>query len=190
MQLEPFEKDEPETWNAVAWRLLARACQDSTSSLRHPVVSTHGALGPQARVVLLRAVDPQRRILTLYTDARSPKVADLNADPRMAWTFWDERLRLQLRVRSTATVHHNDARAAAVRTQVPEHAWRDYTSLAAPGESVAQQEHDPALFTKNFCVIDAQVLAMDILALRASRAGGHKRLHIDYASGHQDWVVP
>ena len=40
--------------------------------------------GPQARTVVLREVDVASRTLLLYTDARSPKVAQLQADPRAA----------------------------------------------------------------------------------------------------------
>jgi pyridoxine/pyridoxamine 5'-phosphate oxidase len=191
MYLELFEKDDPETWHAVVWRLLKRACEDSTSALRHPILATQSTHGPQARVVLLRSADPNAHTLTLFTDARSPKAGELHADPRAAWTFWDPRLKLQIRARSVATLHQNDARAEQVRAQVPQNAWRDYTSLLAPSAEAQAAQHDPALFTQNFCVIDTQVQSLDILALRSTSAGGHKRLRIDYADRRQAaWLVP
>jgi pyridoxamine 5'-phosphate oxidase len=190
MQLAPFEQDEPGTWHAVVWRLMERACQDNTSSLRYPVVSTVSEEGPQGRVVLLRAADPHQYQLTLFTDARSPKVAQLRTDARMAWTFWDDRLRLQIRAQSKTAVHQHNERAAAVRTQIPPSAWRDYTTRTAPGDACTLIEHDPSLFEQNFCVIDARVFMLDILALRSSSAGGHKRLQLDYSTGQQQWLVP
>jgi pyridoxamine 5'-phosphate oxidase len=191
MTLELFEKDDPETWHAVVWRLLVRACQDNTSALRHAVLATQSGSGPQARVVLLRAADPHQHQLTLYTDARSPKTQEMRADPRVAWTFWEPRLKLQVRARCLATVHHNDPRAEHVRKDVPQSAWRDYTSLVAPSAEHEKTAYDPALFAQNFCVIDTHVKSMDILALRATAAGGHKRLRIDYADQRQAaWLVP
>jgi hypothetical protein len=185
-----FENDDPQTWNAVVWRLLARAAQDNTSALRHAVIASSGLHGAQARVVLLREAVSATRTLTLFTDARSSKVGELRNDPRMAWTFWDERLKLQVRAQSMASVHQGDERANIVSRQVPQHAWRDYTSIVAPGQRSVDPAHDAALFTANFCVIDAHVKTLDILALRSSKAGGHKRLHIDYVAGEQAWLVP
>jgi pyridoxamine 5'-phosphate oxidase len=187
---EPFERDDPDTWHAVVWRLLMRACQDNTSALRHATVATHSEHGPEVRIMLLRQVDSQARSLTLFTDARSAKVTQLRHDARLALMFWAPHLHLQIRMRGTACLHQGNARAAAVHANIPEHAWRDYTSLVAPGTPAEQVTYAPGLLAQNFCLIDASVSAMDILALRHEHAGGHKRLHLNYINSQRSWLVP
>ncbi len=182
-----FESEDPLVWDAVVWRLLERSLSATRSPLRLPVIATAGADGPAGRVVVLRAVDPALRTLTLFTDARSPKVVALQEDKRLAWTFWDAQLALQMRANSTAAIHVGDARALQFAAQVPEHARADYISLTAPGSAKTGNARDLALFEQHFCVIDATVHSLDVLALRRD---GHKRLHLDYAVDRHAWLVP
>jgi pyridoxamine 5'-phosphate oxidase len=182
-----FESEDPLVWDAVVWRLLERSLTATRSPLRLPVIATAGAQGPSGRVVVLRSVEAASRMLTLFTDARSPKVAALLQDPRLAWTFWDAQLALQIRASSVASVHVGDARALLLAEQVPEHARSDYVSLMAPGSSKTTDARDLALFEQHFCAIDATVHSLDVLALRRD---GHKRLHLDYAVDRHAWLVP
>jgi pyridoxamine 5'-phosphate oxidase len=182
-----FESENPLVWDAVVWRLLQRSLSAMHSPLRLPVIASAGADGPAARVVVLRAVDPALRTLTLFTDVRSPKVAALRQDNRLAWTFWDAQLALQVRANSTAAIHVSDERALQFAAQVPEHARADYISLTAPGSAKTSGARDLALFEQHFCVIDTTVHSLDVLALRRD---GHKRLHLDYAVNQHAWLVP
>jgi pyridoxamine 5'-phosphate oxidase len=182
--------DDAHTWNAVIWRLLERSIKDSASPLRLPVISTSGTDGPQGRLVVLREVNVAQRTLTLFTDLRSPKVAALRAEPRLAWTFWDMRYKLQIRAHTLATLHVRDERTHTLAMHVPEHARRDYTALTAPGEVLDVHDFDPERFEQHFCVIDATVQHLDVLALRSRDHGGHKRLRIDYQTQQHFWLVP
>jgi pyridoxamine 5'-phosphate oxidase len=112
---EPF----PDYYNDLpaclhhAWLLLGRATQDRKSAFHAPVVATHSADGPQARVLVLRAVDKAKKNLTFHTDTRSEKIAELAADSRVAVTFYDAAKKLQLRINGRATLHGADALADA-----------------------------------------------------------------------------
>ena len=63
----------------IAARLSAGA-NDRRSAMHSPVVATADA---DARVMVLRAFDADSWLLRFHTDARSPKVAVIEADPRI-----------------------------------------------------------------------------------------------------------
>ena len=53
----------------------------------------------QARTVVLREVDARARELVFFTDARSPKVAQIQARPVGTMLCWSSRISWQLRLR-------------------------------------------------------------------------------------------
>ena len=110
---EPF----PDHYNDLAatlkfaWQMMGRGVQDRRSAFHTPVLATHGADGPQARVLVLRACDVASRTLTFHTDTRSAKMPELALDPRVALTFYDAARKAQVRINGTACVHAGDALA-------------------------------------------------------------------------------
>ena len=92
-----------------AWQMVGRGVQDRRSAFHTPVLATHSADGPQARVLVLRAFDLATRTLTFHTDTRSAKLPELAHDNRVALTFYDAARKVQLRLGGIATVHANDA---------------------------------------------------------------------------------
>jgi pyridoxamine 5'-phosphate oxidase len=102
---------------AETWDQLARAVRDGKHEWHLPVVSTVGLDGsPEARTVVLRGVDPVDRFLVFNTDRRSRKPNELRADGRMAWTFYERRDRVQLRVSGPTTIHADD--------EIADRAWQ------------------------------------------------------------------
>ena len=92
-----------------AWQMIGRGVQDRRSAFHTPVLATHSADGPQARVLVLRAFDAQARTLTFHTDTRSAKLPELAIENRVALTFYDAARKAQVRITGTATVHANEA---------------------------------------------------------------------------------
>ena len=101
----------------IAGRLTA-AAETRRGDWRTPVLATLAAVGPSARVVVVRSVEPHRRLLEIFTDSRSAKVGEIAADPRVALTFWDadaaEQLRMTGRAREADDAHTVAARWAAI----------------------------------------------------------------------------
>ena len=109
--IEPFpdhHNNLPATLKFV-WQMLGRGVHDRRSAFHTPVLATQSAAGPQARVLVLRAFNMQTRMLTFHTDSRSAKIPDLQADNRLALTFYDAPRKTQLRISGTASVHTDDA---------------------------------------------------------------------------------
>lgn len=171
------------------WRELENAHQQRGHGWRTPVLATTDAHGlAQARTVVLRTVDPSAAQLRVYTDGRSPKVAELLAQPRATLVFWSKELQWQLRIEALCNVLTQGPEVAAAWEQVRQTASAgDYLTATAPGS-----EHPAPIAAAtqagghhHLAVVVAQVVSMDWLAL--SRAG-HQRAR--WRDGRWTWLVP
>lgn len=118
------------------WQELTRATHDRHHDWRTPILATQGIdqSGPQARTVVLRHADASAWSLRVYTDARSPKCAELMAQPLAQLTFWSKRLNWQLRVSALATIDFDGEQVKAARERIRQsRASADYLSRVPPG---------------------------------------------------------
>ena len=174
------------------WTELQRAANDRHHEWRTPVLATVGADGlPQARTVVLRQAHSKLGQLQIYTDSRSPKVAEMTATPGVMLAFWSKRLGWQLRVRATTEVQHAGAEVDAVWARVSQSpAAGDYLSAHAPGDlvhgpGVAEAADAGVAPAHHLAIITAQVQSIDWLELARS---GHRRAFIQADSW--SWRVP
>jgi len=182
-----------------AWALLARGAADRRSAFHTPVVANAGADGrPRLRAMVLRAVDPARRLLRFHTDWRSAKVADLARDPWVSAHVYDPRTKIQLRLAGAARLSPPDAaqaqafwdgsrpqsRACYAQPQAPA------TVLAAPQDADARLADGRA----NFSALEIEVTEIEWLYLFHA---GHLRARFVWsdagaaqAGWTQDWLAP
>jgi pyridoxamine 5'-phosphate oxidase len=168
------------------WQELQRAAVDRHHDWRTPVLATTGLDGlAQARTVVLREVRQPQAQLLMYTDARSPKVAELLAQPVASLLCWSTRLNWQLRLQLRFEVSQNDEEANAAWERVRQSpSANDYLAARAPGSALAGA-HEALLDTPQIAVLRGQVIAMDWLEL--ARAG-HRRARLD--AQRVEWLVP
>lgn len=162
------------------WHELDRATREREHAWRKPVLATVCAdLTPQARTVVLRGADVQRGELRVFTDRRSPKVAELQERPHAVLVFWSAVLSWQLRAEVDVAVLERgpevDAAWARVRDSA---AARDYLAPVAPGQLAlvgGGVGGEPGA-DHHLAVLVARVRAMDWLELRGD--GAHQRCRI------------
>ncbi|MCJ7798217.1 MAG: pyridoxamine 5'-phosphate oxidase family protein, partial [Polaromonas sp.] len=166
---------EPEIRQRI-WLELQRATQDRHHEWRTPVLATVGTDGaPQARTVVLRHAAATLARLQIYTDSRSPKVAELVAQPSASLVFWSKRLSWQLRVRAHMSVQTTGPEVEAVWARVSQSAAAgDYLSACAPGDALSdtQTGNLEQASTHHLAILTAQVQETDWLELTRS---GHRR---------------
>ncbi len=180
---------------AMIWTELDRAVRGIGAPGRpaHPwrraAFATVGEDGPEVRSVVLRDIQVDRRELVFYADARSPKVAQLRADPRGQLLCWSEPMGWQLRLRCRVEVATDGldvtTRWARIRHRPAAH---DYLSPLAPGSPLEAPAAPlaPERVRESFAVLTARVEAIDWLELHAQ---GHRRAR--FAIGHSpQWLVP
>ncbi|MBV7264618.1 pyridoxamine 5'-phosphate oxidase family protein [Erythrobacter ani] len=80
---------------------LASAAKDRKSPMHTPAVVTSDV---DARTMVLRDFDAAAWTLRFHTDTRAPKVAAIEADPRMAVLFYDKPAKIQIRVRGEGRI--------------------------------------------------------------------------------------
>lgn len=179
---------------ADCWRLLVAAPDSRDSPLRTPVLAS----GPgDARTVVLRAADASARTLTVFTDARSAKAAQLRADPRVCMVFYDPASGVQLRAWGEASPHAGDAIARPCWDAAPAVTRRPYLSapgpglpLEAPGNGLPGAVDDVEPGYVNFLVVVISVRRLEWLRL-AHTGNVSARFEWDGAGGlSATWIVP
>jgi pyridoxamine 5'-phosphate oxidase len=169
------------------WNELGRGVVDRRHGFHVPTLSTIGLDGaPCARAVVLRRIDAGRGEIQCHTDVRSGKAAEIAREPRVAWHFYDESRKLQLRVSATAELLAHGA--------VADDAWacsavtsrRCYLAPRAPGavcdapspnlpEGVRDRrptDEETLPGRANFAVVLTRATAIDWLSLASE---GHQR---------------
>lgn len=187
---------------AHAWSLLVRGGADRRSPLHTPAVASVDADGlPQARIMVLRKADPAAAILRFHTDARSPKVAQLDGRPVSVLGYHPGE-NIQLRISGTARIGRDDAEVDGIWNQSTTFARRCYMAQQPPGtplpgpasglpewiEGQQPTEAQIAPARPNFAVLWVAVTAIDWLHLANS---GHRRAVFRSGDGWAgEWVAP
>ena len=188
-----------------SWRLLEEAIGDPTSPVRTPVlisISTGGLA--QGRTVVLRGFNRQQRQLTIYTDARSAKVAQLRAQPTCTLVAYQPNPMMQLRLSTNAMVNHNNECTHEAWAVMPGPTRCNYLTDPDPGlisvqatdgrpvinaESVPTNNENEIAYS-HFSVIVFTINELEWLYLPRR---GHRRAQFiwdETNSLQSDWLIP
>lgn len=177
-----------------AWRRLAEGKAGRTHPFHTAAVATTSPDGgPTVRTVVLRRVDVVPRVLMFHTDCRSPKFAMIAARPHVAWMFYDPAEHLQLRLRTTATLHTADDLAEQQWSGVADSARACYQDPVPPGSVIPTMYRNEQQWQEagrdNFAVVRCGVDEVDWLFLHHA---GHRRARFTYAGGQVagEWLAP
>lgn len=165
------------------------------------VLATQGSDGPKARYLVLRGFDRANGVVTLHSDRRSDKLAQIDADPRASYCLFGDKL--QLRLEGRITIHRDDAVADAAWARTGMMARRTYLVDPAPGSVLAEpggglpedlSRHAPEPGRseegrENFAVLALQLERIEWLSLAAT---GHRRARFVRSDGgwKGDWLAP
>jgi hypothetical protein len=170
----------------ACWLEVERAAHQREHAFRVMGLATLDGNVADLRSVVIREVDAADRTLVFFTDSRSPKVAQMRAQPLATMLTWCPNLGWQLRLRVRLDVETSgltvSSRWARLKMTPAAH---DYLSPLPPGTITDRFEPERAS-REHFAVVSAQVLAIDWLELHAD---GHRRALFD-ADGNGQWVTP
>jgi hypothetical protein len=157
---------------------------------RTVVLATVDGQTPDARTLVLREVDARERQLVFYTDARSPKVRQIESTPVGALMCWSRETDWQLRMQVRLAVLTSGLAVSSrwARLQSTSRAG-DYLSPHPPGHRLGEPSVPPPppdLETRShFAMITALVDEIDWLELHED---GHRRAIFGRDGAH--WVQP
>ncbi len=179
---------------AEAFRLLSRGVADRRHGFHTPTLATIGLDGaPQARTLVLRGFEAATRTLRLHTDARSGKVAELEADPRAQLHLYDAGAKVQLRLSGRAALHGGDAVAEAAWQGSRSFSRLCYAIEPGPGTPVTAPPPAPMDAEAGRPVFRVILLRFDRLEWLHLAASGHTRARFDWGpddARRSGWLVP
>jgi len=167
------------------WQELQRASADRQHQWRQCTLATVDGERADARLVVLREVQPQARQLMLYTDTRSPKVSQIARHPQGTLVAWSPLLNWQLRLSVVLTVSDSGLDVSSRWAQVKlSRNVQDYLAPVAPGTPLMRFEVERGS-REHFAVITAKVQHIDWLELHPD---GHRRARFE--AGGAMWLAP
>lgn len=190
----------------TSWQQLASVLDSTTqppvAGFKTMILASRTNTGADARTVVLRKVDGERKYIWFHTDVRAEKVMQLEAFPDATLLFWDDTLRVQLRLTIETHLHANDYVADEHWKSVGVGNRKNYLSEFEPGSEQPSPypgfpahlgaerptEEESETGRKNFAVIECRVLAMDYLQL--SRDGQVRALFQYEPECKMVWLAP
>jgi hypothetical protein len=172
---------------ALLWAELAAAPQDKSHPWRMMTLATLGLdAQADARLVVIREVDASARSLCFFTDARSPKVAQMQHCDKGTLVCWNAARGWQLRLKVSLSVADSglavSSRWARLKMTPAAH---DYLSPLPPGALLNQPTVERGS-REFFAMVTATVDQIDWLEL--NRAGQRRAL---FGGGRPArWVQP
>lgn len=175
----------------ACWQQLAACTRERGHEWRVMALATVEAGEPQARSVVIRDVSADERVLMFYADARSPKIAQVQAEPRATLLAWSRTLSWQLRLKVELSVQTSGLEVSSRWAQLKmTPGAQDYLSPLPPGTPIEQPLSRPTAAPErssreHFAVVSARVRSADWLELHAQ---GHRRAMFDERGPR--WLQP
>ena len=181
----------------ASFKVLENAIENRRSLFHTPVLSTFSDSKINSRVIVLRAFDPEKRILRIHSDSRSRKIKDVSENSDATLLGYDPGLKIQLKLHGSIDTHYQD--------NIADLAWRDSQEMSkvcySISESPGKEIDDPGKYDvdseninlnegyKNFAVINFHFNSLEFLYLRSS---GHRRsIHVwETEELRSNWMVP
>ena len=90
-------------------RNLTRGVKDRKHTFHTPVFcNVDNENNIESRVVVLRQFDSPNMVLNFHTDFRSPKILGLQQNNNSLLVFYDHKLKIQLRIKTTSTINNQN----------------------------------------------------------------------------------
>ena len=158
--------DQLEELPARIFNLLSLAVSHKEHPLRFAVLSTVVENLPKSRYVVLRDITQDDQLI-FFTDSRSEKVRQLALNPGSSIVFFDSVEQLQISLTATVTMHQNDDKAEAYRSQLSDFQKKSYTSVYSPGSLLDHpvKAHEWNLENDYFMVLECKPIEMEILQI-------------------------
>ena len=185
-------------------RNLTRGVKDRKHTFHTPVFcNVDNENNIESRVVVLRQFDSPNMVLNFHTDFRSPKILGLQQNNNSLLVFYDHKLKIQLRIKTTSIINNQNKVTQEMWDQTRLFSRKCYLTEKAPSSSTNLPEdgideslggREPTLEEsergyKNFTVVQNQIQQIDWLYLAAS---GHRRLKIilEKKIPSFQWIIP
>ncbi len=188
---------------ADCWHRLVNGEKSAKHPFHCPTLGTLHNNEVELRTVVLRKAIPSDRTLIFYTDNRSPKINQIKENNKISWLFYDEKSRIQIRIKAKATIHHLDDIALSAWKNSRLESRKCYLVIPAPSTFIDLPDDglpknlDVENLTEeiiangyqNFAVVKTEITIIDWLILNHT---GHRRAQFIYEGNEikKEWMLP
>ena len=184
--------------------LLSIGAKDRHHAFHTPVFSSKNNENlVSSRVIVLRKFDANSLDLNFHTDFRSPKIVNLQKDNNSFFIFYDSKIKIQLRIKTSSTINNKnniaknawgETRLFSRKCYLTEKTPSSITDIPEDGipkhlRGIDPKQDESEKGYKNFTVVKNKILNIDWLYLNSS---GHRRLNIDFKNSEPffKWMIP
>ena len=161
-------------------------------------ISTINNNKPDARNVVLRNVEKEKRLISFHTDLRSKKINQIKNDSNVCALFYDKDKKIQIRLRGIISIEKSKETILKKWNALKPMSKKCYINKCAPGEVIKNskdylfsEENIPDIESGkiNFSIINIKIDEIDWLNLSHK---GHERMIISFfkKETHFNWVAP
>ena len=183
------------------WLMLTDAITNRKSSFRIPVFMCGEKYDFDGRIVVLRKVDKNNKIIQFHSDIRSDKIKKLKKNSNASMIFYDKEEKIQIRLKVECVINHSNEVTKESWSKTQHISRKCYLVHNSPGSlsstptSGLKPELDNFDFTKeqseegyiNFTVIQCKIKTIEWLYLAAK---GHRRAKFDLENSNEHWLTP
>tara|TARA_B110000444_G_scaffold152159_1_gene142382 strand:- start:634 stop:1227 length:594 start_codon:yes stop_codon:yes gene_type:complete len=180
--------------------------ESGVKSAKHPFhmfcISTIRNQYPENRNVILRSFSTSSFSFSFNTDIRSQKINDLKSNKKVSALFYDEKRKVQLRVKAIAAINYDDSISLKAWNNMHKDSRICYGGEYSPSEKLKNyspnlpENHLDGLSEKlnrfayeNFSVIRLNIISIDWLKLNYL---GHQRILFEIYNNKISacWIAP
>ena len=183
---------------------LTEGVKDRKHGFHTPVFSNlYKDSSIESRIVVMRKFDSEKMIINFHTDFRSPKVNSLNKFNNSLFVFYDQELKIQLRIKTISKINNQNeitkqrwdetkllsrkcyltSKDPSSVTTIPEDGIPEHLTGREPEFKESEKGYP------NFTVVENKIYEIDWLFLEIS---GHRRLKIELNNSDTafQWIIP
>jgi hypothetical protein len=176
--------------DTACWQQLETGSREPDSGFHFLTLASIDQQGkPQARTLVLRSVDREKRTLEFHTDMRSPKWQALAVNPDV--TVLGYSAKTQLRLHGMVELHAAHSAVAEAAWQRLSHRTQQTYAGAAPGSDIGSPSKNTGNAEDHFGVLIIQITQLDrCLLARENNQRALLNYRSDGALTNSKWVHP
>ncbi|GAB5489453.1 MAG: pyridoxamine 5'-phosphate oxidase family protein [Parasphingorhabdus sp.] len=182
-----------------AWKLLEQGKKDRHSPLHTLVVASNDEHGiPSQRIMVLRSVDFEKRMIQFNSDRRAAKIDQIKKNKFISVLGYHPEAKIQLRVFGTGEIKTDGAHFEKAWNDASPYGKRCYLANPGPGqtaaipssglapelEGVKPSEEQLVPAKNNFAILQIEIDRLEWLYLAHT---GHRRAKFSWNEEQQEW---
>ncbi len=185
-----------------SWQQLLAGSRQPDHAFHNTTVANLAAHGINVYTVVLRDIVPETGQVVFYTDARSEKIAEIQADYILTALFYDREKQIQIIVKGAAAIEQHSDNTLNYWKKDGFKGRKSYLAELPPSTPVGQAEDGLAYLQdkkfseedmdgySNFAVVTIKATEFEYLQLSKETGNRRARFRLDREKAEGTWIIP